>query len=174
MHCQRNNSSRMVHEAGRFWLCGRFTSSGCAELVSQKDSSCKHALLFIWPHHQNQMVSPIASVAMLAATDKEVNWIGSCEGIPRVSVRRKVPAVEAEEHSSHFFTEFRIFSSLWALHGIFTITLSMSTFLRWLQSKQELHCRKLWIERCTRSVSLCWDELSQRGEIPRNFSVGRD
>lgn len=31
-----DNSSRTVHQAGRFCLCGRLASSGCAERVSQK------------------------------------------------------------------------------------------------------------------------------------------
>ena len=69
------------------------------------------------------MVSPITSVAMLAATDKEVNWIGSYEGILRFQLRGKSLQLKLRNRVQTFSQNSESFSSLWALLRTFTVTL---------------------------------------------------
>lgn len=55
------------------------------------------------------MVSPITSVAMLAATDKEVNWIGLYEGILRFQLRGKSLQLKLRNRVQTFFHRIQNF-----------------------------------------------------------------
>lgn len=75
------------------------------------------------------MVSPITSVAMLAATDKEVNWIGLYEGILRFQLRGKSLQLKLRNRVQTFSTEFRIFSlPLGSAWHFYHHTLDISSF----------------------------------------------
>jgi len=160
----------MVHKAGRFWLCGRFASPGCAELVSLKDSSCKHALLFFWPHHQNQWFPLSHLWPCWQLQIKKLTAQAHMQGSSGFSW-------EESPCSRNQGTGFKLFhriQNFFPLYGTFAVTVSDVCLPSLLRSKQELYCRKLWIGCCMQSIPLCWQELSQTEELPRKSNVSRE
>lgn len=113
------------------------------------------------------MSSPITSVAMLAATDKEMNQIASYGGILSVRLGGKSLQVKG----SNPFIEFS--SSPWSLHGTFAAILlcppSSSTV-----NKTGTLLQNTELMLCTLALSLRRHELWQAAEIPNQPSVSRD
>lgn len=146
MHCQRNNSTRMAHEAGRLWLCGRFTSSGCAELVAEKDSSCTHASPFFWPHHQNQWLPLSHLWPCWQLQIKELTEQAHTKGSSGFSKEESPCSCSWGAGFRLFSQKSEFFSSLSALLGTFTVTFSDVCLPTVLWPKQELYWRKLnWV-----------------------------
>lgn len=115
------------------------------------------------------MASPITSVAVLAATDNEMNRIASYKEILGFQLR-KVPAVEAEEQgSSHFYRGSEFFPPFVLCMALL---LSYSHVIQHCkQNRNFVHCVQFTVF-CS-NLSLRWHELSQTEEIPRPLHVNR-
>lgn len=117
------------------------------------------------------MASPITSVAVLAATDNEMNWIASYKEILGFQLR-KVPAVEAEELGSSPFTEVQnFFHPLCSAWRFYCHTPMCSFIQHRKQNRNFVHCVQFTVF-CS-NLSLRWHELSQTEEIPRPLHINR-
>lgn len=113
------------------------------------------------------MASPITSVAMLAARDKEMNQIASYGGIPSVQLGGKSLQLKGSDP----FIEF--FSSPWALHGTFAAIL-LCPPSSGAVSKTGTSLQSTELNAVHTALSLGRHELSQGAETPNQPSASRD